>query len=253
MLSIVLIGTGNVARHLFDAFSDCDSVQIRQVIGRNKKALEYFHKTTEITSDYNLLVDADIYIIALSDDAINTVSELLKLSNKLVVHTSGSVTMQRLVNNRTGVFYPLQTFSKNRRINFKQVPICIEAENEADLAILHKLASTLSREVHEISAEQRNALHLSAVFVNNFTNHMFTIANEICGEHQLSFSILKPLILETTNKIADMPPFEAQTGPARRNDTGTMDKHLQLLNSKNQKDIYSLLSESILKTYEKKL
>ena len=253
MLSIVLIGTGNVARHLFDAFSNCEGLQILQVAGRNKKALEYFSKTTNVTNDQNNLADADIYIIALSDDAIDTVSQQLNVKNKFIIHTSGSVAMRPIPNNRAGVFYPLQTFSKNRKIEFKQVPICIEAENEADVKLLNKLAGILSDNVNTISTEQRRALHLAAVFVNNFTNHMFTVANDICREHGLSFSILVPLMLETIHKIEEVPPFEAQTGPARRNDAGTMNKHIKLLRTKNQKKIYSVLSESILQAYGKKL
>ncbi len=254
MLSIVLLGTGNVARHLFNAFSDCDQLQILQVAGRNIKALDYFRTTTEVTSEFTKLADADIYIIALSDDAIIPVSEQLTINKKLIVHTSGTAVMPALPNNnRAGVFYPLQTFSKHRKINFKEVPICIEADKDTDLQLLKNLAMKLSTSVHEISSEQRSVLHLAAVFVNNFTNHMFTIANEICEEHNLSFYILEPLMLETVNKIIGMPPSEAQTGPARRNDTGTMEKHKRLLTTENQKEIYSILSESISHTYEKKL
>lgn len=254
MLSIILIGTGNVARHLFDAFASCEGVQILQVAGRNKKALEYFSASTEVTTEFTGLVDADIYIIALSDDAIISVTEQLIIKNKLIIHTSGTVALQQLLNdNRAGVFYPLQTFSKHRNINFKEVPICIEAENDTDVLLLKNLASELSNSVHEITSEKRKVLHLAAVFVNNFTNHMFTMANEICEEHGLSFTILEPLIVETVGKIGEMLPSEAQTGPARRNDKGTMEKHRQLLTTKNQKEIYSILSESILQTYEKKL
>jgi len=254
MLSVVLIGTGNVARQLFDALSNSNDLQILQVAGRNKEALKYFSKTTKTTSDFNKLSDAHVYIIALSDDVISAVSEQLKIKYKLIVHTSGSIAMQPLPNNnRAGVFYPLQTFSKNRKIVFREVPICIEAENESDVLLLKKLAGFLSNSVYRISSEQRSALHLAAVFVNNFTNHMFTLANEICEEHQLPFSVLKPLILETVKKIEDMPPLEAQTGPARRNDKSTMEKHKQLLWKGDQKAIYSALSESILKTYGEKL
>jgi predicted short-subunit dehydrogenase-like oxidoreductase (DUF2520 family) len=254
MLSIILIGTGNVARHLFDAFAQVEGLQVCQVIGRNKKALEYFSKTTKTATEYHNLAKADIYIIALSDDAIYSVIEQLKIKNCLIVHSSGTVPMRALSNkNRAGVFYPLQTFSKRRRIDFSEVPICIEAENSSDLALLKELAGFLSKSVYSISTEQRKALHLAAVFANNFTNHMFTIANEICEEHGLPFSILSPLIRETVAKIDKMTPYEAQTGPALRKDKGTMEQHKELLRSTNQREIYTALSESILRTYGKKL
>jgi predicted short-subunit dehydrogenase-like oxidoreductase (DUF2520 family) len=254
MLSIVLIGTGNVASHLFHAFRKRDELQIIQVAGRSLQALEQFGKWTKISSGFTNLDLADIYIIALSDNAIATVSKEINVENKLVVHTSGSVEMTSLSEkNRTGVFYPLQTFSRERKVNFKTVPICIEAGQREDLAMLERLASTLTDKVYKISSEERKALHLAAVFANNFTNHMYAIANDICLENGLPFEILYPLIEETGKKVTSLAAYDAQTGPARRNDQETIKRHLGLLKDPLRKEIYSILSKSIGETYEQKL
>jgi len=250
MVSIVLIGTGNVARHLYDAFRSTDFCNIIQVAGRNEHALNYFKPRTATSTNFRELADADIYIIALSDDAINTVSDNLIVKNKLVVHTSGSVPLTALPGtNRAGVLYPLQSFTREFPVNFKEVPICIEAGNRADIEILNKMASALSDRVYDISYEQRKSLHLAAVFVNNFTNHLYAIGEDICLENNLPFSILHPLIRETSRKIEHVSPKDAQTGPARRNDTGTMEKHLEELDNATRAEIYSLISKSIRETH----
>jgi predicted short-subunit dehydrogenase-like oxidoreductase (DUF2520 family) len=155
--------------------------------------------------------------------------------------------------NRTGVFYPLQTFSRERKVNFKTVPICIEAGQREDLAMLERLASTLTDKVYKISSEERKALHLAAVFANNFTNHMYAIANDICLENGLPFEILYPLIEESGKKVTSLAAYDAQTGPARRNDQETIKRHLGLLKDPLRKEIYSILSKSIGETYEQKL
>lgn len=251
MVSIVLIGTGNVARHLYDAFGNTDFFKVIQVAGRNRKALDYFKPRTATSTNFRDLADADIYIIALSDDAISTVSEKLIIKNKLLVHTSGSVHIEALPEtNRTGVLYPLQSFTSDLPVTFKEVPICIEAGNGADLEILNKMASALSDRVYEISSEQRKSLHLAAVFVNNFTNHLYAIGEDICLENNLPFSILHPLVRETSKKIENVSPKDAQTGPARRNDTGTMEKHLDGLDNATRAEIYSLMSRSIRESYD---
>jgi predicted short-subunit dehydrogenase-like oxidoreductase (DUF2520 family) len=148
--------------------------------------------------------------------------------------------------NRRGVFYPLQTFTKNKAINFKEIPICLESEMEIDFFIIKKLAQSISNSVQSISSEQRKALHVAAVFVCNFVNHLYKIGNDICKENQLSFEILKPLIVETAQKIIQLTPENAQTGPAKRNDTATINSHLNFLSDENQKEIYKLITKSII-------
>jgi predicted short-subunit dehydrogenase-like oxidoreductase (DUF2520 family) len=254
MISIVLLGSGNVAKHLFNAFSDIDKITVLQVVGRNKDHLSYFKGNVRTDADFSKIMDADVYIIAVSDDAIPLVAQFLIKKKGLVVHTSGGVSLKSLGDQVSkGVFYPLQSFSEGKTIDFKKVPICIEAENKNDLQLLNGLARSISLEVHEISSEQRQSLHLAAVFVNNFTNYLFTIGHDICKDNRVPFSILKPLIKETVNKLDALPPYEAQTGPAKRNDVKTMEAHLNQLKNKNYQDIYSLLSTLIKETYGEKL
>jgi len=151
------------------------------------------------------------------------------------------------------VFYPLQTFSKAAEVDFTQVPICIEAlNNKADLPILKKLAKAIGSESHKVNSDQRAALHLAAVFVNNFTNQIYRLAHEITESQGAEFDILKPLIKETARKLDDLSPYMAQTGPAIRNDKKTIKKHLKLLKNKHHKNIYELLTSSIQHTHGRK-
>jgi predicted short-subunit dehydrogenase-like oxidoreductase (DUF2520 family) len=147
--------------------------------------------------------------------------------------------------NRKGVFYPLQSFTKSRAVSFSEIPICIEANNENDYLILKNLAELLSKKVYKINSAQRKSLHISAVFVNNFVNHLYKIGNDICNENEVDFDILKPLILETANKIMTISPHDAQTGPAKRNDSTVINSQLDFLSNHNQKEIYKILTHSI--------
>jgi len=254
MIKVVLIGCGNVAKHLFGVFWEHKAIEIIQIVGRNEKALKNLDTTISSTTDFSDLKEADIYIIAVSDDAIASVSKQLTTKKGLIVHTSGSISISALSDHRrSGVFYPLQTFSEGHKVDFENVPFCLEATNETDLGVLKKLAGHISEKVFEVSSEQRKNLHLAAVFVNNFTNHLYQIGNTICKANNLSFDILNPLIKETVNKIEKISPFDAQTGPARRNDIQTINSHLEQLKDSNEKEIYSILSRSIQKTYGKKL
>ena len=254
MLSIVLIGTGNVAQQFYAAMNNTKGLKIKQVIGRNKKKLTPFANCPETSTDFKNISDADIYIIAVNDDSINPVSQHFTNKSGLVVHTSGSMPLSVLADSvRRGVFYPLQTISKERKIDFSEVPICIEAERSEDYELLRELANTISAQVQIMTSEQRKFVHLAAVFVNNFTNHLYHIGNELCNEAGVPFTILNQLILETAKKATQMPVINAQTGPAVRNDKLTMKKHLELLNNEEYREIYSVLSNSIQKTHEKKL
>ena len=228
MISVVIIGQGNVGHHLYKAFSKAKNVVITQI---NSRKLEN-------------IPQADVTIIAVSDDAIAEVSS--KINNSFVVHTSGSVAMNSLENStKKGVFYPLQSFSKEKKVSFKKVPICLEASTKDDLKLLEKLAKSIGKKLYHINSEQRKRLHVSAVFVNNFTNHLYKIADDICKEHQVPFEILQPLIQETAKKIKYISPKDAQTGPAKRNDQETIKNHIELLDKKQQ-EIYSLITKSII-------
>lgn len=172
----------------------------------------------------------------------------------LVVHTSGSVTLKALDScKRAGVFYPLQTFSKNKELDYSQIPFCLEANNPSDLQLLKKMANSISGKAYEITSEQRKKLHLSAVFVCNFVNHLYSIGEEICRENNIPFEILQPLIKETADKVKDSSPSEVQTGPAIRNDRSTIDAHLKLLSSSENKEIYQLITTAIQSFHGKKL
>jgi len=242
MIKIAIIGSGNVAQHLISAFSESDQAQVVQVFSRGKfesDNIRVVHKLHELAA-------ADLYIIAVSDDAVAEVSSQLPFENRLVAHTSGSVSIDALHSkNRKAVFYPLQSFSKNKPTNFKVIPICIETEFESDFDLLEKTANSISEKVFSISSEQRKSIHVSAVFVNNFVNHLYKIGNDICNEHGVPFEILRPLIRETSEKIMVLSPDDAQTGPAKRNDLHTINSHLEFLSDENQRNIYKILTQSI--------
>lgn len=250
MIKVSLLGTGNVAKHLFNVFAAIQDVQVVQVIGRKETALKAFGSAAHTTSDFSEIKEADIFIIAVNDDAIATVSEYVLDKKGLIAHTSGSVSMDVLsLHHRYGVFYPLQTFTKDRKVDMESVPLCLEARDEADLILLKKLAGTISKKVYEVDSEQRRALHLAAVFVNNFTNHLYHIGQQICDDKGLPFDILQPLIGETADKIVQMTPYDAQTGPARRGDFDTIEKHVEQLKNSGFGEVYAILSKSIGKLY----
>lgn len=246
MIKITLIGSGNVAQHLIKAFTKSEETEIVQVFSRKKESVQNLVNLDRIVTEFTDLKESDLYIISVSDNAIIEVSEQLPFKNQLVVHTSGTTSINFLhPKNRKGVFYPLQTFSKDKTVDFSIIPICLEAENPEDYTILETVARSISEAVFSISSEQRKAIHISAVFVNNFTNHLYQIGQEICEEHQIPFEILKPLIQETADKIKVLAPADAQTGPGKRHDSVTTEAHLNYLTNENQKNIYKLLTQSI--------
>ncbi|MFK5958849.1 MAG: DUF2520 domain-containing protein [Lutibacter sp.] len=253
MIKVVILGGGNVAFHLTNQLLKNTSVNLVQVYNRTIKNIKYLEKQISITNKLKELKDVDIYIISVSDNAIAPLSKKLDFKNKLVVHTSGSVNITEIksISNK-GVFYPLQTFSTAKNIHFSEIPICIEASTKKDLELLETLAKSISKKVYHINSNQRKSLHVAAVFVNNFVNHLYHIGNDICDKNNIPFEILQPLIKETSEKIKTLKPSVAQTGPAKRNDTTTIKDHLDIL-TKNQQEIYTLLTQSIIQTYGKKL
>ena len=254
MITIVILGAGNVAQHLYTAFLDMKSVEVVQCYNRKGIRLHKDQKRDTIISDLSDLIKADIYILAVSDDAIEDISKALPFQDRLVVHTSGSVLMADINNkNDRGVFYPLQTFSIGKEVDFSKVPFCIEADQEKDSKLLKELASLLSERIYDISSDQRKVLHVAAVFVNNFTNYMFSVGNDICSENKVPFEILHPLIQETAKKIIKIQPDRAQTGPAIRNDVQTIERHLGILKDDSQKELYKMLTEAIQSKYGKEL
>jgi predicted short-subunit dehydrogenase-like oxidoreductase (DUF2520 family) len=246
MVKVGIIGSGNVAQHLIAAFENSESINVVQVFSRDKSKVAHLIADDKVSDDLMQLTDADLYIIAVSDDAIETVAAQLPFVGKLVAHTSGSMPLDVIgTKNNAAVFYPLQTFTKNKPVNFKEIPICIEAMHQSDYTFLNQVASAISMSVHAIDSQQRKALHVAAVFVSNFTNHLYQVGSEICNENQLSFDILKPLIAETANKIRLLLPDQAQTGPARRGDQKTIAAHLDFLQGDKRK-LYEILTQSII-------
>lgn len=246
MIKVVLIGSGNVAQHLIQVFLQAKEVALVQAVARNPSPLVALLPEDKITNDYQKITEADVYIIAVSDDAIAEVAAQLPFNDRLVVHTSGSSDISVLQdNNKKGVFYPLQTFTKGKKIEFSSIPICIEAENEIDYQLLETLGHSISQKVVSITSEQRKSLHVAAVFVCNFVNHMYHIGHEICEKHNIPFEVLHPLIQETARKIESLAPSAAQTGPAVRNDIQTIEKHLDFIENPEYKTIYQLLTQSI--------
>ena len=246
MKTINIIGSGNVAHHLVWALAELSNYKIQNVAVRSlDKVVDFFPKDLIVTTIEDLK-PADITLISVTDSAIAEVSARIPYTDSFVVHTSGTTALDVLNDkNRKGVFYPLQTFSKNKEINFKEVPLCLEAENSNDLIELKLLAEEISDKVFEISLDQRKSLHVAAVFVSNFTNHLYSIGNEICKEHNIPFDILKPLINETADKINYLNPKDAQTGPAIRFDKKTIKAHQDFLTNKTYKEIYNLITQSI--------
>ena len=201
---------------------------------------------TDCISEINK--EADLYVISVADCAVSDLISLLNVGKSIVVHTSGSLDINLL--NRFpdhGVFYPLQTFSINKPVEFKNIPLLIEANSDDITETLKQFACLFSTKVYMTSSEQRQNIHMAAVFANNFTNYMYTIADEILSHSQISFDILKPLINETAKKINDERPSCVQTGPASRNDKEIINSHLHLLNNfPDYKEIYTLLTLSLI-------
>ena len=253
MAKVTIIGSGNVAHHLIRVFSENSEVELVQVFARNKQSLSGVVADELITDSFSELKPADVYLISVTDDAIAEVSEKLPFTGKLVAHTSGTQPLSILSGkNRRAVFYPLQTFSKGKKVNFKEIPICLESENADDLHLLENLAKNISDNVYDINSEKRKALHVAAVFVSNFVNHLYKIGSDICEQNQVPFAILKPLIIEVADKINYLEPKEAQTGPAKRGDIKVIETHLKFLeNQPELQNIYQTLTQSIIKENEK--
>jgi predicted short-subunit dehydrogenase-like oxidoreductase (DUF2520 family) len=252
---IVLIGAGNVATHLGLALLQ-SRFKILQVFSQTSESASklasklncsYTNAIEEITDQ------ADIYIFSVSDDALEFCIKGFPHENKFMVHTAGSIEMDVLSSksDRVGVIYPLQTFSRQVGVNYKNIPFCLETSREEDFIHLEKLAKIISDQVVRIDSPQREILHIAAVFACNFTNHMYVMAQKILEKENIPFSILHPLIKETLRKTEHKNPSELQTGPAARNDLNIISKHIdKLAELPESQKIYTFISESILKSNE---
>lgn len=249
-MKIVILGSGNVAYHLAQAFQK-KKIPICQIFGRNEDDLKEISEKFKIPFSTNKIADADIYLIAVSDDSIEEISKKIKKENCVVAHTSGSLPKNILSGKyRKASFYPLQTFSKSKNVHYAEIPFFVEADNKTDLQKLKNLGLKISKNVIESTYEKRKYIHLTAVFACNFVNHLFARAKEISDSQEIPFQYFLPLIKETTSKIEKMDPKLAQTGPAIRNDEKILELHYNLLQGSEQKKIYKIMNESIKKMYE---
>ncbi len=251
-MKTVIIGSGNVAYHLAKAFTQNCYSPI-QIFGRNEEALREISSENKIPYATDTLADADFYLICVKDSAVAEVSSLIKKENCLVAHTSGSLPKEVLLGNyRKACFYPLQTFSKKKTLNYSEIPFFIEAENALDFGFLKTLAETISTLVTEADFKKRKFVHLTAVFSCNFVNHLFARGKEISDAQDIPFDWFYPLIDETVRKIRTIDPKDAQTGPAIRNDARILAAHEALLADSSQLEIYKVMNESIKKMYDLK-
>ena len=249
---IAIVGAGNLATNLTKAFYH-KGFRIIQVYSRTEESARALAQTVEsdYTTDFESFTkEAQLYIVALKDDAFLQVLPHLTNGREhaLWVHTAGSLPMNVWGGYvpRYGVFYPLQTFSKQREVDFANIPFFIESNSEADTQFLCEVGGTLSKKVYKVTSDQRKALHLAAVFACNFTNHMYALAAQLLEKYDLPFNTLLPLIDETARKVHELVPVEAQTGPAVRYDTNIIDNHLNMLSDTPAvQELYKLISEDI--------
>lgn len=250
MKKIGIVGSGNVATHLVIAFKE-KGIEIAGLFSRNQQnAMELCSRfSIPLYETIEQLNQVDLIIACVSDDAIPTLIPQLAQYAPTAT-TSGTVDVLQLEHlKEVGVFYPLQSFTKGKKIDFEPIPIFIEASSDAFANTLKEIATKLSSEVHFISANQRQHLHVAAVMVNNFMNHLMTLAADYLKKVNIPFEWLQPLIQETVDKLSSISPYEAQTGPARRNDQQTIDRHLTLITNEELKQLYIQFTKSIQTTY----
>lgn len=253
MIRIALIGAGNVASHLAEAL-EAAGHRITEVFSLRRKnaalLAERLYEAVPISKPDLSHSGADLVILSVSDAALPELLPQLRLPpDAVVVHTSGTLPMSLLavLNRPHGVFYPLQTFSKDKAVDLRQVPFCLEASDPDTLDWLVSLASDLSTQVYALSSEERRHIHLAAVIACNFANHLWHIASKILESTGTSLQILQPLLQETLTKALQMPPKKAQTGPAVRGDMSVINRHTEMLERRSHlwAEIYRLMSQSI--------
>lgn len=254
---VSFIGSGNVAWHLAPALDNAGFV-VKEVYSRNPQNAamlteRLYQAEVKASLDFSTS-PSSVFILAVSDDAIRTIAqEIIIPEDAILVHTSGSqpiAELQFAATPNLAVLYPLQTFTKNQKIDFKNVPLFIETHTHEAEKTLMQLAKSISNEVKRIASTERKALHVAAVFASNFTNHMLTISREIMRGNSLDYDWLKPLITETIQKSFYLGPEDAQTGPAKRGDLDILDTHLEFLKDQAAiAEIYKVISQHIIDTH----
>lgn len=249
-MRVVLIGAGRLATHLGPALKTAGH-DVVQVYSRTMQSAESLAKLTgalAVTDINDVVSDADVYVCALKDSVLPSLLPQLCKGRETAVflHTAGSLPMTVFKGyaQRYGVLYPMQTFSKERQVDFSEIPCFIEADSQTTLSVVEALAGSVSRKVVHLSSDDRRFLHLSAVFACNFVNHCYDLAGELLKEHGIAFDTLLPLIDETARKVHELSPREAQTGPAVRYDENVIKSQSNMLEGR-MKEIYDIMSESI--------
>jgi predicted short-subunit dehydrogenase-like oxidoreductase (DUF2520 family) len=248
-MKVVIIGSGNTATVLGKKMKAAGH-EIVQVFGRNATAAEILSQhlnAQAVTNANDIYHSSDIYIVALADSSLPALHEWLRLDKKLVVHTAAAVSKHVLknVSKNYGVLYPLQTLRKEQS-HIPEMPFLVDGNTADDLALIEDFAATLSSRVMPADDDMRLRVHVAAVFANNFTNHLYALAEDFCKKGNVDFSLLLPLIDETARRIHTLPPQNSQTGPAIRNDVATIKKHLEVLKPyAHLREVYEKLSESV--------
>lgn len=254
-MKIVFIGAGNVATHLaIELFRhDFDIVQIYSRTVHSAEELAHKVEAIPITDIKSVTPNADLYIFSVKDSVLGELIGQIPANQGLWIHTAGSINIDIFegYTSEYGVLYPFQTFSKNREVDWKNTPLFIEASGNKSLRFLSSIANQLSDNVQVLSSEKRKYIHLTGVFACNFSNHMYTLSKIMLEKAGLPFDIALPLIDETCAKIHTLSPLEAQTGPAVRDDKNIINKHLELIEDRQIKEIYRLISENIHEIHNK--
>lgn len=250
---VVVVGSGNVAEAFACSLAGCEGVKLCQVYARNEERGRAIAQMCSCEWSCSEVAAADLYIIAVSDRAVESVAASLVVPEEAVImHTAGSVPMSAIPERggRRGIIYPLQSFSKGREISLADVPLFIEADSDEAKETIKDLAQRISSCVEYATSERRRYIHLAGVFVNNFVNHMYTLGRDVVAEADLPFDVLKPLIRETAAKaIATENPDGVQTGPAVRGDRVVVERHMKMLEADSLKErIYKDITDSIWET-----
>lgn len=253
-MRLSFIGTGNVASHLMNAFNNAQH-EIVEIVSKNTKNAEHYAQlyNAKCTAEPNQLNDqVDFIFVCVNDSNIESIAKELVNHKACIVHTAGSVNIEVLKSDqhKSAVIYPLQTFSKNKQIEYAKVPFFVECMDANIRIKIKQLLDSIQANMHEADSKQRMSLHIAAVFACNFSNHLYSIAADILKENNLEFNVLQSLIQETVDKVQILDPNDAQTGPAKRNDLITLEKHLEFLKSnESYQSVYQLLSNQIKEKY----
>ncbi|MCM1293481.1 MAG: F420-dependent NADP oxidoreductase [Bacteroides sp.] len=255
-LRTVVIGSGNVASAIVPELKKVGAVDVCQVysptMAHAQQLADKLGKCTATDRPEDVVSDAELYFVAVKDDAIAGLAYVMPRNDAIWLHTSGGVESSKLaaLTSHYGVFYPLQTFSKGVNVDVSCIPVFVEGSNEATLWVAENMARMLTDKVYEADGPKRARLHAAAVFACNFTNHLWAISDDILRrETGTDLSVLEPLLQETMRKALSMRPADGQTGPAVRGDRGVIEKHKSLLTGE-EAEIYEYLSQKIMKYHE---